>query len=69
VTFDSGGISIKPSGKMDEMRADMGGAACVLATLKAAATLKIPINIRGKLNKFGKLIFNHVIFLRSDSTL
>ncbi|XP_059482769.1 cytosol aminopeptidase-like isoform X3 [Neocloeon triangulifer] len=47
VTFDTGGISLKPPGKMDEMRADMGGAACVVATLKAAATLKIPINIKG----------------------
>jgi hypothetical protein len=33
---------------MDEMRADMGGAACVVATIKAAASLKLPINIRGK---------------------
>jgi len=32
---------------MDEMRADMGGAACVVATIKAAAALKLPINIRG----------------------
>jgi hypothetical protein len=34
VTFDTGGISIKPSSKMDKMRADMGGAAAVTATLK-----------------------------------
>ena len=34
VTFDTGGISIKPAGKMDKMRADMGGAAAVTATLK-----------------------------------
>jgi leucyl aminopeptidase len=34
---------------MDEMRADMGGAACVVATIKAAASLKLPINIRGEL--------------------
>jgi len=47
VTFDTGGISLKPPSKMDEMRADMGGAACVVATFKAVAALKLPINIRG----------------------
>ena len=36
VTFDTGGISIKPSGKMDKMRGDMGGAATVTATLKVS---------------------------------
>ncbi|KAF4518434.1 hypothetical protein B566_EDAN002087 [Ephemera danica] len=45
VTFDSGGISLKPSSKMDAMRADMGGAACVVATILATAQLKLPINI------------------------
>ncbi len=34
VTFDTGGISIKPASKMDKMRADMGGAAAVTAALK-----------------------------------
>ncbi|XP_046685530.1 cytosol aminopeptidase-like [Homalodisca vitripennis] len=47
ITFDSGGISIKPAGSMSDMRADMGGAACVVATLQAAAKLKLPINIVG----------------------
>lgn len=47
ITFDSGGISIKPSSKMDEMRGDMGGAACVAATIVALAELKIPINVKG----------------------
>ncbi|XP_054264380.1 cytosol aminopeptidase-like isoform X2 [Macrosteles quadrilineatus] len=47
VTFDSGGISLKPSLSMDAMRADMGGAACVVATLHAAARLKLPLNIIG----------------------
>ncbi|XP_014240951.1 cytosol aminopeptidase-like isoform X3 [Cimex lectularius] len=47
VTFDSGGISIKPSSKMDEMRADMGGAACVVATMKAIAKMKLPLNVIG----------------------
>ena len=35
MTFDTGGISIKPAGKMDKMRADMGGAATVTGALKA----------------------------------
>ncbi|PSN44772.1 Cytosol aminopeptidase, partial [Blattella germanica] len=47
VTFDSGGISLKPSGSMDEMRGDMGGAACVVATIYAAKLLKLNINIIG----------------------
>ena len=45
--FFSGGISLKPSLNMDAMRADMGGAACVLASIYSAARLKLPINIRG----------------------
>ncbi|RLB71830.1 MAG: leucyl aminopeptidase [Deltaproteobacteria bacterium] len=45
VTFDSGGISLKPSEKMDEMKMDMGGAAAVLGTMQAAAQLKLPINL------------------------
>ncbi|XP_012220482.1 cytosol aminopeptidase [Linepithema humile] len=47
VTFDAGGISLKPSSEMDEMRADMSGAACVAATIRAAAELKIKKNIIG----------------------
>lgn len=47
VTFDAGGISIKPSAQMDEMRADMGGAACVVASMKAAAEMKLKVNIVG----------------------
>jgi leucyl aminopeptidase len=50
VTFDSGGISLKPSAKMDEMRGDMGGAACVVATMYAASLLKLNMNIVGKLS-------------------
>lgn len=46
VTFDSGGISIKPSGGMDEMRGDMGGAAASVAALKALASCDIPANIK-----------------------
>jgi leucyl aminopeptidase len=47
VTFDSGGISIKPSAGMAEMKMDMSGAAVVLATMQAAAQLRIPIHIVG----------------------
>ncbi len=45
VTFDSGGISLKPSDKMDEMKFDMSGAASVLGTLTAVAELQLPLNI------------------------
>ena len=45
VTFDTGGISIKPSAKMDKMRADMGGAATVTATLKAVAEAGLLVNL------------------------
>lgn len=47
ITFDSGGLSIKPANAMDEMKYDMSGAASVLGTLKACALLKLPINIIG----------------------
>lgn len=45
ITFDSGGISIKPSAGMDEMKFDMGGAASVLGTLRAVAELKPKLNL------------------------
>lgn len=47
VTFDTGGISIKPSANMDKMRADMGGAACTVGSIFIAAALGLPINIKG----------------------
>lgn len=47
ITFDSGGISLKPSQSMDAMRADMGGAATVCSSIVAAAALKLPVNIVG----------------------
>ncbi len=47
ITFDSGGISIKPGAQMDEMKFDMCGAASVLGTLKTAALLNLKINIVG----------------------
>ncbi len=47
ITFDTGGISIKPASEMDEMKFDMGGAASVLGTLKAVASLKAKVNLIG----------------------
>ncbi len=47
ITFDSGGISLKPGGEMDEMKFDMGGAASVLGTMRAIAELKPKINVIG----------------------
>ena len=47
ITFDSGGISIKPSAKMDEMKMDMAGGAAVMGAIKAASDLKIPLNVVG----------------------
>lgn len=47
VTFDSGGISIKPSSSMEEMKYDMCGGSTVFGVIKAAATMGLPINIRG----------------------
>jgi leucyl aminopeptidase len=47
VTFDSGGISIKPAQAMDEMKFDMCGAASVLGTLKSCGELRLPLNVVG----------------------
>jgi leucyl aminopeptidase len=47
ITFDSGGISLKPGAKMDEMKYDMGGAASVLGTLNAIKAMKLPLNVVG----------------------
>ncbi len=47
VTFDSGGISLKPGAAMDEMKYDMGGAATVFGVLNSVAEMKLPINVVG----------------------
>ncbi|MEE4278677.1 MAG: leucyl aminopeptidase, partial [Halieaceae bacterium] len=47
ITFDTGGISLKPGAKMDEMKFDMCGAASVLGTLHAVCELGLPINVVG----------------------
>jgi leucyl aminopeptidase len=47
VTFDSGGISLKPGEKMDEMKMDMAGGAAVIGTMLAASLLDLPVNLVG----------------------
>ena len=47
ITFDTGGISLKPAAEMDEMKYDMCGAASVLGTLVAVAKLGLPVNLIG----------------------
>ena len=49
LTFDSGGISLKPGDGMDEMKYDMGGAASVLGVMHTVAALNLPINVIGVL--------------------
>ncbi len=49
ITFDSGGISLKPSGGMEKMKYDMAGGAAVLGVFKAVAALDIPVNLIGLL--------------------
>ena len=48
MTFDTGGISLKPPKGMEDMRADMGGAACTLGALYCIAALKMPLNVKGE---------------------
>ena len=47
ITFDTGGISLKPGATMDEMKFDMCGAASVIGTLQVLAELKVPLNVVG----------------------
>ena len=47
ITFDTGGISLKPGAEMDEMKFDMCGAASVLGTMKAVGEMKLPVNVIG----------------------
>ncbi|MCE1818097.1 leucyl aminopeptidase, partial [Enterobacter hormaechei] len=49
LTFDSGGISIKPAEGMDEMKYDMCGAASVYGAMRVVAELQLPINVIGVL--------------------
>jgi leucyl aminopeptidase len=56
ITFDCGGISIKPSGEMDEMKFDMSGAASVLGVFRTLALLKPAINVVGLIASCENLI-------------
>ena len=47
LTFDSGGLSLKPAEKMEEMKSDMAGGAAVIAAVRAAAELRLPVNLVG----------------------
>ncbi|ORC89166.1 putative cytosolic leucyl aminopeptidase, putative,metallo-peptidase, Clan MF, Family M17 [Trypanosoma theileri] len=47
VTFDCGGLNVKPYGSMETMHLDMMGAATVMTTIKAIATLQLPVNVVG----------------------
>ena len=47
ITFDSGGISLKPGAEMDEMKYDMSGAASVIGTFKAIALMELPVDVVG----------------------
>jgi leucyl aminopeptidase len=47
LTFDSGGLSIKPAEAMDTMKSDMGGAAAVFGAMQVAAELKLPLHVVG----------------------
>jgi leucyl aminopeptidase len=49
VTFDSGGLSLKPSASMEDMKADMTGAAVVASAIQAAARLRVRVNLTGYL--------------------
>jgi leucyl aminopeptidase len=47
ITFDTGGISLKPAGEMDEMKFDMSGAGSVLGAVRALAGMRAPVNVIG----------------------
>ena len=49
ITFDSGGLSLKPGKSMETMKSDMGGAAAVLGAIQAAAALALPVRVIGYL--------------------
>jgi leucyl aminopeptidase len=56
ITFDAGGYDIKPAGKFADMKCDMSGAAAVLATIKIAMELDLPVNIVGVIPSCENLI-------------
>jgi len=75
VTFDSGGLSIKPTDGMLTMKCDMAGAATVLGAMIAAARLKLPVNITGYMGLVENMISGNsyklgdVLTARSGTTI
>ncbi|MFO0910212.1 MAG: leucyl aminopeptidase [Isosphaeraceae bacterium] len=69
VTFDSGGLSLKPSASMEDMKADMTGAAVVLSTMAAIARLQIPVNVRGYLPLTENMTGGHAMKLGDVLTM
>ena len=67
VTFDSGGISIKPAENMHCMKGDMGGAASVVGTIYGLAKLKIPVNVVGLIPLCENLVTNLLIYISYKS--
>jgi leucyl aminopeptidase len=61
VTFDTGGISLKPSAGMEQMKGDMSGGAAVLGTLRAIAQLKLPVHVMGILPAAENMPSGHAI--------
>ena len=59
ITFDTGGISLKPGAGMDEMKYDMCGAASVLGTLQAIAEMELPLNVVGIIAAAENMPGNH----------
>jgi leucyl aminopeptidase len=61
VTFDSGGISIKPAAKMHEMKFDMSGGAAVVEALGAIAALQLPVRVAGVVGATENLPSGHAV--------
>jgi leucyl aminopeptidase len=69
VTFDSGGLSLKPTAAMEDMKADMTGAAVVLATFQAVARLGLPVNLTGYLPLVENMTGGHAMKLGDVLTI
>jgi len=61
VTFDSGGISLKPGAKMAEMKFDMSGGAAVIEAIGAIARLRLPVRLRGVVGATENLPSGHSV--------
>ena len=69
VTFDSGGLSLKPSASMEDMKCDMTGSAVVAATMQAVARLKLKINVVGYLPITENMVNGHAMRLGDVLTM